>query len=331
MSLVSNFLSHTTQRTVRTHPRKAFTLVELLVVISIIGVLLGLLLPAVQAAREAGRRISCANNLKQIGLALHNYHSAQRRFPPSLVTTNCSPPLGFPRGWWTWRARILGQLEQTPLQNQIRFGDDSLLELSTYHKIIGANLSVFQCPSDPEVTSPLEPVGWFQGDPIRISRSSYFGCRGGDNPRTPFWPNWSDLCARHRLNDHTREVGDGIFGDINQGRRLAEVTDGTSNTLFVGERPADRNKDTGWSIHAVGIDSLGYADTVLDCSDGLLPGQPNASNPLPDMFHYWSMHPGGAQFTLCDGSVRFLSYNIDYNTFVSMGSVGKAEVVNLDF
>jgi len=289
--------------------RRAFTLVELLVVIAIIGLLVGLLLPAVQQAREAARRSQCMNNLHQIGLALHNYHDSHATFPPSAVVDWEIWESGvwpWPYGWWGWHARILPQIEQIALYRQIRFEDDLMDLLTEYNQTTGTKVEVFVCPSDPLGRDILsEHVVWPDGneDDLRFAHHTYFGSRGS-----------------------TRDVpGNGVFPEINSVTRFRDIQDGTSNTLLAGERPTDHAHYYGWWAGGIGVDLTGLGDNVLDCSEGLRHG--DVTNDA-DLTHYWSMHPGGAQFLYCDGSVQFLPYTIDHNAFLALGSRNGGEPVS---
>lgn len=188
--------------------RRVFTLVELLVVIVIIGILVALLLPAVQAAREAARRMSCSNNMKQIGLALHNYHDTHKVFPPDTIWVGNSATR---QRNFTWIALVLPYMEQSTLHDQIDFkipawnqqvpGPNGTVNLQSIQ------LAAFTCPSDPETQSNKG-----------FGLSSYAGAAGWDGHRRMFGD--SQRAGPFALMDSSR---------------FAKVTDGTSNTIFVGE------------------------------------------------------------------------------------------------
>jgi prepilin-type N-terminal cleavage/methylation domain-containing protein len=283
---------------------RAFTLVELMVCIAIIGILVALLLPAVQAAREAARRASCSNNLKQIGLGLLNYYDSYLAIPPATVHNSVtSPYTGFFEGWWSWLARELPYVEQQPLYDQIDFRQDACWAfMQGWNKEqVSQNLSVFLCPSD--VRSKKKWTGDYGFGPLEAAHTNYFGIRS--STRDAPW--------------------DGAFPGANVSTRLAQFTDGTSNTLLVGERPCD--KDGEWGMWAVGtgFDGHGFADHVLDCHEGLKKGRPGSSAGLS---HFWSMHEGGTLFVYVDGSVKLLPDTIDYQTFLALGSRDGGEVVD---
>jgi prepilin-type N-terminal cleavage/methylation domain-containing protein len=188
-------------------PRRGFTLVELLVVIAIIGILIALLLPAVQAAREAARRTQCKNNLKQIGLALHNYHSSYNSFPPSM----CMNFNGNPWGEWGPQARLLAFMEQANLNNLIDFS----LPYSSPQNLaaIAFRVPAFICPSEVN-DHPSQPHG----------------------PSEPQYPlNYgANMGTWMVYNPTTRSSGNGAF-TINRGTAMRDFTDGTSNTIAFGE------------------------------------------------------------------------------------------------
>ena len=225
-------------------PRRAFTLIELLVVIAIIGVLIGLLLPAVQSAREAARRAQCANNLKQIGLALHNYESAQGVFPMSTTGAGAGPGGRCLNGFYSWHVAILPQLEQQPLYNAINQSigmADNCADIDLYFSLsVSAThpnataaatvLGVFLCPSD----SP-EPSQVF--GTARLAPSNYAGNVG-------WTPDTSGPTSGPRIGRHT-----GLIGLLNPAQpndwhtgpvRISEVRDGLSQTAAVAERLSTR-------------------------------------------------------------------------------------------
>jgi len=287
-------------------PRRGFTLIELLVVIAIIAVLIGLLLPAVQKVRGAAARTDCANNLKQIGLALHNYNDANERFPAPRGT-HTAPQYLFTefRGWM---CDILPYLEQGGLAQNMYTNPWYVGFFGTFNMPVNTYL----CPSDPR---NLLSVANGNG-----ALTSYLGVTGSDN----------DVNAQ--FNGPTN----GIFDVSSPGIRLTDVTDGTSNTLMVGERPPNYNMVFGWWYNGTGqwdfsfhtspphwtgscavvlglaeINIKGNADSspeLLLCPMGPYAFEPGSIHNPCDQFHFWSLHMGGSNFLLCDGSVHFFNY-----------------------
>jgi len=270
--------------------RSAFTLLELLVVLAIVAVLTGLLLCGVQRARAAANRTTCANHLKQIGLALNGYHDASKVLPPGV-----SGPGGrFPYPFLSWNARILPYLEQQELWNEVQRAyeqDPNFLHIPP-HVHRQTVVPVYSCPSD---TRTLAPSTAFRR--LRVAFTAYLGVGGTDFLRK-----------------------DGLLF-VDSRLRLTEVTDGTSNTLLVGERPPSANERFGWWYAGWGQSRDGSAEMVLgvsernvsdrNCWAGHYSYGPGRIDNQCDMFHFWSLHPGGAHFLFADGSVHFLSYKAD--------------------
>jgi prepilin-type N-terminal cleavage/methylation domain-containing protein/prepilin-type processing-associated H-X9-DG protein len=268
---------------------RAFTLLELLVVLAILAVLMGLLLPAVQKARDAAARIKCANNLHQIGLAAQQYHDTMGSLPPGMSTQ-------FRYRFASWMTMLLPYIEQGNLwtatvaayqQSRSPFKNPPHIGLATV-------LSIYACPADPRTSS----VQFAPRDKFNVALTSYLGVEG--------------------LNLNSC---DGLlFKD--SAIRFAEITDGLSNTLLVGERPASTDLQYGWWYAGVGQQFSGSAEMVLGVREPNLllvtkgscpPGNywftsGSLSNQC-DMFHFWSPHIGGAYFLFADGSAHFLSYS----------------------
>lgn len=289
----------------RSRGLRGFTLIELLVTIAIIGVLLGLLLPGVQQARAAAQRTQCRNNLKQIGLALHNYHDTHLMLPP-LVNSghfeDISPIHGFPTGWWFWRTRILPWIDQANMYQSLgSINHDAIADMDQHKAIHATRLPIYGCPADP-FSQVLYPTDYHWAGPVEIAVSSYMGCRGssGNIP------------------------GNGAFPAANLGVKLREITDGTSTTFLVGERGGAKDAEWGWWAIGTGQDFHGLADCVLTCEEGLRPGKPGSSD---DLTRFWSVHSGGSQFLMCDGSVTFVSNSVNYSTFTALGSRNSGEVI----
>ena len=294
--------------------RRAFTLIELLVVIAIIAILIALLLPAVQQAREAARRTQCKNNLKQIGLALHNYHDVHLTFPsgtsPSRLTTNNNRVRANFESWG-WSAFILPFLDQQPLFDNLDINGSTLNEALMRADAAGTlnssfeTLSAFMCPSD--TTGP-------RMDTAR--RSSFAGLAGVSvdwrAPTMNYAGSTGGVCGDVRS---PREQNDrpplGIFYNGSK-VRIRDITDGTSNTFLVGER--EERCGAGTWIGARNPDGsgsqgndYGLARVRIPVNDPVNTGNDRCTD------GFSSLHTGGAQFLFCDGSVHFISENIDFD------------------
>lgn len=284
--------------------RGGFTLIELLVSIGVITLLLVLLLPAIQQAREAARRMGCRNNLKQIGTALNSYHDRYGSFPPSLVVNYKIYEDGrwpWPYGSWSWHAFLLPELGMSSLYARINFNDDFCSLYTEYNQLTGRSIPVFQCPSDPNSGTIFDQhMVWPDGneDDVKMGNSSYFGSRG-----------------KKRIIDQGSATlpSDGVFPDANRVIRIDEITDGTSRTFLMGERPIDDAHWAGRAFAGSGCDSHGLRDSVLDGEEPFQRGK--TTECCDEMTHYWSHHGGGAHFLMCDGSVQFLSYSINWDVF----------------
>ncbi|QEH37791.1 Type II secretion system protein G precursor [Aquisphaera giovannonii] len=296
-------------------PVRGFTLIELLVVISIIGVLIALLLPAVQAAREAARRAQCTNNLKQLALAAHNYESANGCFPMGSPVKVATYSAGWIKaGEYDWGhslfVAMLPQMEQGPLFNAVNFSVNiELAENMTIHR---SQIQTLLCPSDNLGWQTDEPTQWANYAGFRVTHGSYSGCTGTwshwkDDPRTA--PSLATLVAQDN----------GIFY-ANSRTRLADVTDGTSNTILLGERATfDRFRSfSNWWFS--GWNGASLFDTLTAMNPQRLVAISSLPMPRPDdwpgvvdnalLNSASSRHPGGANVAMADGSVRFLKETI---------------------
>jgi len=318
--------AHTLKSNIR-HPRSAFTLVELLVVITIIGILIGLLLPAVQSAREAARRLQCANNFKQVGLALHNYHTAHRCFPPGMIVRDGRWPSNDSCGTWrsgtyqgfSWGAFVLPYLEQNAVYDMIDFR--GWYSDAGNNRLAGATrIAAYLCPSDAQDELVGCCSGWTNGSDA--NEDLYMTNMAGVADSS----DWT--CNGVAAKDLS--VSDGLM--VNRdGATIADVRDGTSNTLMIGE--VTGGGPGSFRCH------MWYTWDLLDTKDGIngpftIPGggwPPDESSAgtytgFRDT-GFSSFHPGGCNFVLADGSVHFLSENIASTVLKAMTTRSQAEVV----
>lgn len=295
---------------------RGFTLIELLVVIAIIAILVALLLPAVQQAREAARRTQCKNNLKQIGLAVHNYADVHKVFPPGWIAVEPAtrqPSAHEGTSGIGWAAMVLPFMEQDNVWKQ--FNSSLPLTDPANAAFMRNQLPAYKCPSDPQQDyfAIYEEGGGAQLAELPIA--NYVGC---------FGPEELDGCENAAgdapvLPDGTCR-GEGAFYH-NSRVRIADITDGTSNTFLAGERRT--NKDLLWFTTWVGMIAEGEEafQRVLGSADHV----PN--DPVAHFDDFSSRHTGGSQFGLCDGSVRFVSENIDKSVYQSVATISGGEVV----
>jgi prepilin-type N-terminal cleavage/methylation domain-containing protein/prepilin-type processing-associated H-X9-DG protein len=304
--------------------KRAFTLIELLLVIAIIGTLIALLLPAVQAAREASRRRSCGNNLKQLGLAIGNYEAAHRTLPPGAKWGRWGPLIKR-KDHGSMLVVLLPFMEQQAIYNSVDFSRKTIDRqvIAGTQTLIGSQpIASYLCPSD-------EREALYEG----LSPHNYAASRGPtglfENVMCPCPNPWSDL-ELARVDD--REEFAGPFTRVGLTCKLKDVTDGVSNTIFVGEvRPAcSEHARAGWSITNNGN---GYCTTLITIN------YDTCNDEAPDLCQrpfnwttevgFKSAHPGGAQFLFGDGSVHFLRDDIDHQGYQYLGAKadGQAEAV----
>ncbi|HUY93186.1 MAG TPA: DUF1559 domain-containing protein [Pirellulales bacterium] len=326
--------------------RSAFTLVELLVVIAIIGILMALLLPAVQAAREAARRTTCTNNLKQIGIALQAYHDSVRQFPPGYLDLNTNPnitPDGDLGPGWGWASMLLPYMEQASLYNQINFNQRVGSGVNAAVSLV--TLPVFQCPSDP-YRDPF-PIydSSFSAPVATVAHGNYVGNNGWVECFVGATGNigqgwWADGIASGVYGPGAR----GVFWR-NSRTRIADILDGTTNTVLAGERSGNHAPAT-WTGAVPGgrcpawmasIPPAPYAPPPGPAYDNADFGEafvfahcnvthtPNSDIPIFDPDTFYSFHPTGSNHVLCDGSVKFISAYVDGYIYQGMGTIGGGE------
>ena len=282
-----------------------FTLVELLVVIAIIGILVALLLPAVQQAREAARRVQCTNNNKQLGLAIHNYHDSRRHLPRievdwELENTN-------DKNTWCWRADLLPYLERQAMHDRIDFGQDyvSFHRDSNNADITQNVISDYACVSDPLSSE----IYYWQRQRMYTPLASYMASAGTFSPPVPL-RNYDGFFVTNNKGFAIKNRNTGARG--REKIAFKHVPDGLSKTIAVGERGLDQGMYWGWTL------APNYEqDAYLTSRFGVQPG--NAQDDTHER-HYWSYHNGGAMFLFGDGHVELLSYETDAHSFDSMCS-----------
>jgi prepilin-type N-terminal cleavage/methylation domain-containing protein/prepilin-type processing-associated H-X9-DG protein len=286
--------------------RKAFTLVELLVVIAIIGILIALLLPAVQAAREAARRMSCTNNLKQIGVALHNYHDTHKKLPIGWLGFNSSGQPDFVGSpGWAWSTRILPFMEQQALYDGL-IDMDLPVAHATNDQARVTVVSTFLCPSDvgEDVFDLKDAISEDTEGPntiTRLAKSNYPGVFGTQDLHSVCVPGEPGYNGCH---------GNGIF-HLNHGLAFRDITDGLSNTFLVGERWSKWIYSTWTGVVPGGWHAP--ARIVAVASDEFPPN--SEANVEQQTHNFSSYHPAGANFLLSDGHVQMITETIDLEVY----------------
>jgi len=348
--------------------RKGFTLIELLVVIAIIGVLVALLLPAVQQAREAARRAQCKNHLKQLSLAIHNYHDVHRCLPAgyfSWPTSDGTAPAAAqldPDTWdagpgWGWGRAILPFLDQAPLSN--RLSNELPVWASEHSGSVSLTIPTFLCPSASGPSDPFvvqddsgAPLS-IAGQTITLGRSNYVASHGQEScwgecgaatTGEVFTDIYTGTTTTVTINGDASRVANGPFYR-NSKTRFRDVTDGLTNSIFLGEH-SSRLSDKTW----VGVVPGAFTHPRLSSPENgpdaaatltLVHAGPSGGElditgfpiihpvnfPTYHVGQMFSEHTGGGQIALGDGSVRFTSENIDLILFAELSSIAEGEVI----
>jgi prepilin-type N-terminal cleavage/methylation domain-containing protein/prepilin-type processing-associated H-X9-DG protein len=309
---------------------RGFTLIELLVVIAIIGVLIALLLPAVQSAREAARRMQCTNNLKQIGIGMHNHHDSQGAFPPGTFNQPRLP----------WSMKLLPYLEQGPLSNALNLSTNNHFYSPSQATVVQATISVFLCPTDPGAGTTITQ----SGQPPR--RKGNYGANWGNahydqgNPDPFIGPNGTVGPVRGAFRVNTATIPP---------YNMRDFTDGTSGTMMVSELVATQTNGSLvdlrgdiWSDSRCAFMYTAYTppnskirdqmDQKNDCAFPYLrnpPCSPGAGS-QPDFNAARSFHSGGVVVLFCDGSVKFIKDSVSIAAWRALSTKDGGEVISSD-
>jgi len=308
---------------IKTSPRfrsGGFTLVELLVVIAIIGVLVALLLPAVQAAREASRRSQCSNNLRQISIALHNYHDTNQAFPINYRPKGTTGASDY--ATWSWMQGILPFIEQASLYSLLQ--PSEAMNLPTNLQVANSPVKTFLCPSDGLRKGGTMPNVSDSGGTKAVT--NYKANSGAAwnwtfvNTNNIRWPgdgngliHCDGLICSNSYSTPPTTVSD-LMKNMT---RMSSVTDGTSNSFAVGEAVPSWCSWSWWYCNNASVATcsipLNYRKGIDKLDQFATSWQRNYS--------FYSLHPSGANFSMCDASVRFIPDNIDLNVYRAMGTI----------
>lgn len=318
--------------------RHAFTLIELLVVIAIIAILIALLLPAVQQAREAARRSQCRNNLKQWGLALHNYHDTHQILPvqPTRLSSGTSTQR-------SWMVPLLPFIDQSPLFNQFdmnRQGLDNTANASgvSNRSILQRPLTLANCPSDQ--FAGVLGVGHDGAESIPLAATNYVACAGDHRNSSPAGVGMLPAFGQHD-NTATYTSGTakiwmrGVIGRDGYSAKLRDVADGTSNTFFAGEAIGAwcrwqkwAHQNWGTTAHPVNAFNTNYKDGETGFGGTFNAEGDYTPRDSSRCIGFRSRHDGGAHFVLGDGAVRFISENISMTIYQALASRAGNETIS---
>ena len=301
---------------------RGFTLIELLVVIAIIAILIALLLPAVQQAREAARRSQCKNNLKQLGLAVQNYHDNFKAFPISLYggygdTANVGGYTQTSRSWG-WPVRLLPYMDQDPLYKKCSPGNTTIVASGQMATIVVA----FLCPSDPAGSQEIENHSYATGS-VNCAVTNYKGVMGSD------W-DWGVYTNNVVTTGDAFTNNNGLFYalDYRDYKKMATMRDGTSSTLIIGETVCNKQ----FAVDGTGPGN-NWQNSASVCATTAVPlnrfhyASTSASTPWDQRWSFGSSHPGGAHFLMGDGTVRFINNTIARQTYRDLSSINGREVI----
>jgi prepilin-type N-terminal cleavage/methylation domain-containing protein/prepilin-type processing-associated H-X9-DG protein len=327
--------------------RTAFTLIESLVVVGIIGILIGLLAPAIQQARASATRSQCGANLKQIGVAIYSYHDVKKSFPPGYIDGNTDPnstPDNDVGPGWGWASFLLPFLDQGNVHKQINF--QLPVGSGVNAAVCQVPLAVYQCPSDPlQQAFPVYDSS-FSTPIATLAHANYVGCCGWQECFNGAGGNPQAGSGTDGLGGGFGQAGVGVFYR-NSHTRIVSITDGPSNTIFVGERSSNHAPVTWTGAVAGGrcpawmatqppspyrpppgpaYDNADFAEAFV-LAHANATHLPNVDFPIYDPDVFYSMHQSGANFLFGDGRVDFLTSGIDPFTYEALSTIAGGEAI----